>query len=273
MFLQSLFFTVFALLLTTLFAISALTNVHRLSISHAQRSMLAAADGAVERTREAADSTMQRIALQQNVLPLLTEIPDTTDSSGTVTVHTTIDGALYAMSSPEGTQQACVVHDAQHQCNLSIGPDLAEQRVWETIDLRTLAASGEQITLRRHVLLRLLRTKPYATVVAVRDDGVSGSALLGDPSGVTAAANDASSPSIDAAAQFHDTRVHIYEPCRFVTSNNPAIATDNRVWANWQGGQTTPGRQNSCDNGAGETTRYVNTTQSSPARAASVWGH
>lgn len=274
MLLQSLFFTVFSLVLTSMFAISALSAVHALTASRMQMHMLATADSAVERARAAAAKNIQGIATQENVLPLLSAVPDTADGSGLIIAHTSIDSTITAAPLPNVNRStACDVHDVEHECNLSIGNNLAEQRVWETIDLHTTAASSHNATLRRHVLLRLLRMKPFASVIAVRDDAVAGSQLLGDPAGVPAAPYDATVPSAGNASRFRDTRIHIYEPCRFVTSENPAIATDRHVWANWQGSQSTPARQNACDNGAGETTQYTNVTRPAPLRSESSWGH
>ena len=267
MFLQSLFITVFSLVLTGLFALSTLAAVHSFSITQAHLHMLAAADHAVEAARESAAADLQNMP-QDEALPSLNPPSDTMDQTANITISTTVD------TTADSEISACTVHDQSHTCNLSIGEGLAERRIWETINLRISPAGNEHLTLRRHVLLRLLRNKPYATVVAIRDDAVSGSQLLGDAAGMPSIPGDAATVAPDDAQTFHDTRVHIYEPCRFVTSSNPAIATDNRSWANWQGGSPpAPARQNTCDTGAGETTQYMSTTQSSAERSSSSWGH
>jgi len=177
-----------------------------------------------------------------------------TDGTGLLTVHNSIDVPTNLSADPTSVNAPCGAHDETTQCNIEIGSGVAERRVWETIDIRSLSAA-EPVNLRRHVLLRLLRAEPYATVVAVRDDGTFGSSLLGDASG------------------FPDTLVRAYEPCRFVAAENAAVATGGRSWANWQGGNPGPARQDLCDTGAGETSSYENAAQGSIDRVSSSWGH
>jgi hypothetical protein len=254
MLIQSLFFVLFTTVLMSCFALSTVSRIHASAEHRMQMLALAAADVAVERARETAETAMRAASGAASPSTSLTAFSDGADGTGLLTLHNSIDAPTDLSADPPIASASCSAHDATEQCNIEVGSGVGERRVWETIDIRSLSAA-EPVNLRRHVLLRLLRAAPYATVVAVRDDGTSGTRLLGDASG------------------FPNMRVKAYEPCRFVSSKNAAMATAGRNWANWQGGNPGPARQNQCDTGAGEASRYANAAQPAVDRLSSSWGH
>jgi hypothetical protein len=261
MFFQSVLFCICIVALSTYLAVSGGNRLESFAAARLRMNAVSIADVEVERVREAAATQMRAVVEER---PASADfIPPADTKEGSLDVHVAFDSSVDLAAANQTSAMSCPEHDSARQCNLEVGAGVDERRVWLTIEIRTSPGVIVPLNLKRHVLLRLLHTQPYATIIAVRDGNMT---LAGDAAGVAALPNDADGPQAGAADAYRDTRVHVYEPCRVLDTSLGNVARDGHNWANWQGGTAGPARQAKCDTGAGEVSRYVDAPLSSGSK-------